>query len=241
LGGNHPQVLSCIKNIHPQGVWSPPHSNGSLKHVGSEWVRKPDNLQYHGGWVDNEINNNTVTTITQTAALRAASSSTGHTSGAGISAKVAVAINQLLANQTALMAQMVVLSFGTAPPSAQQIRVVVPNVLPIQQVAIPVGSYTAEEISSPPCMMVKRSAAKQNSQTFTKSTTIGMYVSVAALMSRTATCPARALSRNTISKINSYAKMCSSSLQWGTTYAQRVCTRRSCHPAGGTLDGVGQS
>ena len=50
LGGNHPRVLSCIKNIHPQGVWSPPHSDGSLKHVGSEWVRKPDNLQYHGGW-----------------------------------------------------------------------------------------------------------------------------------------------------------------------------------------------
>ncbi len=35
------------------------------------------------------------------------------------------------------MAQMVALSFGTALPPAQQTRAFVPNVPPIQQVAIP--------------------------------------------------------------------------------------------------------
>ncbi len=76
-------------------------------------------------------------TITQTAALMAASSGTGHTSAAGISAKVSAAINQLPANQSALMAQMATLSFGTVPPPTQQTRVFMPNVPPIQQVAIP--------------------------------------------------------------------------------------------------------
>jgi hypothetical protein len=88
--------------------------------------------------VNNETNNNMVTTITQTAALTAASGGTGHTSGAGINAKVATAINQLSATQLALMAQMAILSFGTAPPPTQQTHTLVPNVPPIQQVAIPV-------------------------------------------------------------------------------------------------------
>ena len=88
-------------------------------------------------WVDDEINIKTVTTITQTAALTAESGGTGHTISAGVSAEVAKAINQLSANQSALMAQMATLSFGTVPPPTQQTRVFMPNVPPIQQVAIP--------------------------------------------------------------------------------------------------------
>ena len=87
--------------------------------------------------VDEETDNNAVTTITQTAALMAASSSTDPTSGTEVSVKVAVAINQLVSNQSALMAQMAALSF--APPPAQHTRMFVPcelfSVLLIQQVA----------------------------------------------------------------------------------------------------------
>ena len=48
--------------------------------------------------VDKETNNNMVTSITQTAALTAAYSGTGHTNCAGIKAEVAAAVIQLLAN-----------------------------------------------------------------------------------------------------------------------------------------------
>ena len=88
--------------------------------------------------VNKETYYNTVTTITQTAVLTAASSGTGHMSSAGVSAKVAAVINQLLANQMVPMAQMATLSFGTAPPPAQQNRAFVPNVPSIEQVAVPV-------------------------------------------------------------------------------------------------------
>jgi hypothetical protein len=88
--------------------------------------------------VNRETGDNTVTTITQTAALTAESGGTGHTISAGVSAEVAKAINQLSANQSALMAQMATLSFGATPPLVQQTRAFVPNVPPIQQIAVPV-------------------------------------------------------------------------------------------------------
>ena len=53
---------------------------------------------------ENESDDNTVMTIRQTAALMAAPSSTSTTKSTAISAKVAAAINQLLANQTTMMA-----------------------------------------------------------------------------------------------------------------------------------------
>ena len=65
---------------------------------------------------ENESDDNTVMTIRQTAALMAAPSSTSTTKSTAISAKVAAAINQLLANQTTMMAQMTAIMM--APPTA---------------------------------------------------------------------------------------------------------------------------
>jgi hypothetical protein len=88
---------------------------------------------------ENESDNNTVTTITQTAALLATPSSTGTAKGTAVSSEVAAAINQLSANQTTMMAQMATLAM--APPMAPHTRAFVPcetfHVLPIQQVAVP--------------------------------------------------------------------------------------------------------
>ena len=53
---------------------------------------------------ENESDDNTVTSIMQTAALMATPSSTGTAKGTAVSAKVATAINQLSANQTSMMA-----------------------------------------------------------------------------------------------------------------------------------------
>ncbi len=90
----------------------------------------------------------TVTTITQTAAVTAASTMTtaagtsGITSNAyssTINADIAAVFNQLLANQTTIMTQMVALSFVQEP--AQHTRWFVARdafqVPPIQQLAIP--------------------------------------------------------------------------------------------------------
>jgi hypothetical protein len=67
------------------------YSNQTMYHVFDE---------EHG----NESDKDTVTTITQTAAIMAAPGSTSTSQGTAISAKVAAAINQLLANQTTMMA-----------------------------------------------------------------------------------------------------------------------------------------
>ena len=96
---------------------------------------------------ENESNDNSVTTITQTAALTATPSSMGTAKGTAVSAEVATAINQLSANQTAMMAQMVALTM--APPTAPHTRVFVPcetfHVPPIQQVVVPVHQpFTAQ-------------------------------------------------------------------------------------------------
>jgi hypothetical protein len=96
--------------------------------------------------IDDDTNNDTVTTITQTAALTAVTGDTTPSSGTAISAKVAAAINQLLASQTAIMSQMAATTAQMAamsfvPPLAQHTHAFVPrkpfSVPPIQQVVVP--------------------------------------------------------------------------------------------------------
>jgi hypothetical protein len=90
--------------------------------------------------INEDANNNTVTTIKQTAAVTAATGIMTPSSSIAISAKVAAAINQLSANQAAIMSQMAAMSF--MPPLTQHTHAFVPRKLfsapPIQQVAIPV-------------------------------------------------------------------------------------------------------
>jgi hypothetical protein len=85
---------------------------------------------------ENDLDDNTVTTITQTVALTAAPSRTSTSQGIAISAEVAAAINQLSANQTTMMAQMAAMTM--APPTAPHTQAFVPqetfHVPPIPQV-----------------------------------------------------------------------------------------------------------
>jgi hypothetical protein len=108
---------------------------------------------------EEDTNNNTVTTITQTAALTTATGGTTPSRGTAISAKVAATINQLLANQTAIMSQMAAVTaqmaaLAVVPPLAQNTCAYAPReqfyVPPIQQVAVPMqqpfsaaGAYPA--------------------------------------------------------------------------------------------------
>jgi hypothetical protein len=95
----------------------------------------------------NESDKDTVMTITQTAAIMAAPDSTSTSQGTAISAIVAVAINQLLANQTTMMAQMAAMTM--APPMVPQTRAPVPreafHVPPIPQVAVPMHQRFAAQ------------------------------------------------------------------------------------------------
>ncbi len=109
--------------------------------------------------IDDDTNNDTVTTITQTAALTTATGGTTPSRGTAVSAKVAAAINQLSANQTAIMSQMAaataqMAALSVVPPPAQNTRAYAPRkqfyVLPVQQVAVPMqqpfsaaGAYPA--------------------------------------------------------------------------------------------------
>jgi hypothetical protein len=95
--------------------------------------------------IDNDTNDNTVTTITQIAALTIATDGTTPSGGTDISAKVTAAINQLSANQTTIMSQMAAATAQMAalcvvPPPAQNTHAYAPRkqfyVPPIQQVAI---------------------------------------------------------------------------------------------------------
>jgi hypothetical protein len=83
-------------------------------------------------------NDDTVTTITQTAAATTTTSTTPIGNQA-VYAEIAAAINQIVANQIAIMLQMTALSISLAP--AQQTHWFVAcnvfQVPPIQQVAIP--------------------------------------------------------------------------------------------------------
>jgi hypothetical protein len=106
---------------------------------------------------DDDTNDDTVTTITQTDA-----GTTGGTTPSGgtvNSAGVAAAINQLSANQTAIMSQMAaataqMAALSVVPPPAQNTRAYAPRnqfyVPPIQQVSVPMqqpfsatGAYPA--------------------------------------------------------------------------------------------------
>ncbi len=96
--------------------------------------------------IDDDTNNDTVTTITQTAALTTATGSTTPSGGTAISAEVATTINQLSANQTAIMSQMAaataqMAALSVVPPPAQNTHAYAPHeqfyVPPIQQVAVP--------------------------------------------------------------------------------------------------------
>ncbi len=110
--------------------------------------------------IDDDTNNNTVTTITQTAALTTATGGTTPSGGTAISAEAAAAINQLSANQTAVMSQMAaataqMAALSVVPTLAQNTHAYAPReqfyVPPIQQVAVPMqqpfsaaGAYPAE-------------------------------------------------------------------------------------------------
>ena len=67
--------------------------------------------------LDDNTNDNMVTTIMQTAVLTATTDDTTPSSGTAISAEVATAINQLLANQTAIMSQMAIMTAQMAAMS----------------------------------------------------------------------------------------------------------------------------
>jgi hypothetical protein len=93
---------------------------------------------------DDDTNDDTVTTITQMDA--GATGGATQSGGTAISAKVAAAINQLSANQTAIMSQMAAVTaqlaaLSVVPPPAQNTSAYAPRNLfyvpPIQQVAVP--------------------------------------------------------------------------------------------------------
>jgi hypothetical protein len=82
--------------------------------------------------IDNDTNNDTVTAITQTAALTTTTGGTTPSGGTAISAKVATAINQLSANQTAIMSQMAaataqMAALSVVPPPAQNTHAYAPR------------------------------------------------------------------------------------------------------------------
>jgi hypothetical protein len=136
MGGHCPKDIPCPQNVHARGIWVPPNSDGATQQNGYS-----NQMMYHvfAKENENESDGNTITTITQTAALMAAPSSTSTSKGTAISAEVAAAINQLLANQTTMMAQMAAMAM--APPTAPHTRVFVPretfHVPPIPQVPVP--------------------------------------------------------------------------------------------------------
>jgi hypothetical protein len=92
---------------------------------------------------DNDTDDNTIATsgtVPQTAAAAtSASSSLGTAPGTNFTgtAEIAAAINQLLANQAAIMAQMAAMSFAPATTQATRRATNTFQVPPIQQVAIP--------------------------------------------------------------------------------------------------------
>ena len=96
--------------------------------------------------LDEESDDDTVTTVTPLSNFAASATappsvgnfSTAQTGAPSVNAEIAAAINQLSANQTAIMSQMAALSFAPAPPNpATRYRAVL-NVPPIQQLAIPI-------------------------------------------------------------------------------------------------------
>ncbi len=111
VGVDGQQDVPSPQDINPQSLWKIPHRYAS-KTICNVMEGNDD------------TNNATVRTITQTAAVTAAGTMatvagmSGITSNAynlTINADIAAAINQLLANQTTIMTQMVALSFAQEP------------------------------------------------------------------------------------------------------------------------------
>ncbi len=107
--------------------------------------------------LDDDTEDNTVTTVTQAAALTTTAGDATPLGITAISDEVAAAINQLAANQSAIMSQMAatnaqMAALSVVPPQAQHMRAFALreqfHVPPIQQVAVPmqqpflaVGAY----------------------------------------------------------------------------------------------------
>jgi hypothetical protein len=96
--------------------------------------------------LDNDTDDDTVTTVTQTTALTTTAGNVTPSDITAIRAEVAAAINQLSANQLAIMSQMAatnaqMAALSVVPPQARHTRAFAPrkqfHVLPIQQVAVP--------------------------------------------------------------------------------------------------------
>ena len=103
-----------------------------------------------------DTDNDTVTTITPITNIAGMTATTAGTMGtvqpsmmSTVNAEIAAAINQLLANQTAIMTQMAGLSFAPAPANpATRYRAII-NVPPIQQLAVPFQhQFTAGDFSA---------------------------------------------------------------------------------------------
>ena len=112
------------------------------------FVQNPNNNMYNVfGEGDDEVTDDDATTRTQTAAATTMGSTSGGalnaaTSTATIPSEVSAAINQLLANQTAMMNQITAMQLSPPPPACHtgQGQLHVP---PIQQLNIPVPqAYT---------------------------------------------------------------------------------------------------
>jgi hypothetical protein len=90
----------------------------------------------------NDTNKDTVTTITQTAATTTTKGTIPHV-GPAVNADITPAINQLAANQTAIMLQMVAILFAQAPAqhTLQYVLHDTFQVPPIQQVVIPMQQH----------------------------------------------------------------------------------------------------
>jgi hypothetical protein len=91
-----------------------------------------------------DTDNDTGTTITPITNVAAMTATTAGTMGTAqpsmmstVNAKIAAAINQLSANQTAIMTQMAALSFTPAPANPTTRYRAIANVPPIQQLAVP--------------------------------------------------------------------------------------------------------
>jgi hypothetical protein len=138
VGSNCHQDVSGPQDIHTRGIQMASCRNQAPQHVGAEWFHsQPEYLQHSG--CANNTDNNTVTTVTQATAAAMTTGSTTATTTIVIPPKIPAAIDQLLANQTAIMSQMAAMAF--APASTQATQQFVPckpvQVPPIKQIVTP--------------------------------------------------------------------------------------------------------
>ena len=104
---------------------------------------------------DEDTDNNTITTITPITNIAAMAATTAGTLGtaqpsmpSAVNAKIAASINQLSANQTAIMTQMAVLLFMPTPTNPTRGRTIA-NVPPIQQLVVPIQQqFPARDFSA---------------------------------------------------------------------------------------------